>query len=99
MVAVNDTNWLVSAIFSIDFLVCLLAIVGVYAVCWWLVDNFKSVVQIVRALLTPYFQPQEELTLLERYGSWAGNKNRSGYMTYSLSRYKLFKLVRFFFLV
>lgn len=70
--AVSDTNWLVSVIFSIEFLVCLLAIVGVYALCWWIVDNLKSVVQVVRALLTPYFQPQEELTLLERYGSWAG---------------------------
>lgn len=72
MVAVNDTNWLVSAILSIEFLVCLLALVGAYALCWWIVDNFKSVVQIARALLTPYFQPQEELTLLERYGNWAG---------------------------
>lgn len=73
MVAMVDTNWLVSAILRIEFLVCLLALVGVYALCWWTVDNLNSVVQILRALLTPYFQPQEELTLLERYGSWAGN--------------------------
>lgn len=61
-----------SVVFSVNFAVFLLAFVGIYAISWWLIDNLSSVVQVVRTLLQPYFQPQEDLSLIDRYGNWAG---------------------------
>lgn len=49
-----------------------LVCIGAYALLLWIIDNFKSLIQIVTAILTPYFQPQENLSLAERYGNWAG---------------------------
>lgn len=69
----NRNGWLLSTVFSMEFVICLFALIGVYAICWWLIDNLKSVVQVLRTLLTPYFQPQEVQSLNERYGGWAGN--------------------------
>jgi 17beta-estradiol 17-dehydrogenase / very-long-chain 3-oxoacyl-CoA reductase len=51
-----------------------LALIGLWALTWWCYENFKSVIQIIKNVLTPYFQPQENKTLLERYGKWAGKK-------------------------
>lgn len=65
-------DFVLSVVLSVKFAVFLLASVGIYAICWWLIDNLSSVVQVVRTLLTPYFQPQEDLSLIDRYGSWAG---------------------------
>lgn len=65
-------NWLISLVCSLQFIVFLFALCGFYAVCWWLIDNLKSFVQVIFTLLTPFFQPQEEKSLLERYGHWAG---------------------------
>lgn len=65
-------NSVLSAIYSLNTLWFLFTVIGVYAVCWWLIDNLKSIVCVVRTLLTPYFQPQEDLSLIERYGNWAG---------------------------
>lgn len=64
-------DFVLSLVFSVKFAVFLLASVGVYAICWWLIDNLSSVVQVVRTLLQPYFQPQEDLSLVDRYGNWA----------------------------
>lgn len=53
--------------------VCLiLSLIGVYALIWWLSDNLKSSIQIIIALLRPFFQPEDDLPLKERFGSWAG---------------------------
>lgn len=49
-----------------------LVAIGMWALLWWSIDNFKSVVQIIKSMLTPYFQPQENKSLVERYGKWAG---------------------------
>lgn len=65
-------DFVLSVVLSVKFAVFLLATVGIYAICWWLIDNLSSVVQVVRTLLQPYFQPQEDLSLCDRYGNWAG---------------------------
>lgn len=52
-----------------------LAALGAYALCWWLLDNLRSVVEIVVSLLRPFFQPQDERTLVQRFGEWAGNNH------------------------
>lgn len=48
--------------------------VGVWALLWWLIDNLKSMVQILIGVLAPYFQPQENKSLTDKYGKWAGKK-------------------------
>ncbi|CAO1357042.1 unnamed protein product [Diamesa tonsa] len=48
-----------------------LILAGVWAVMCWSIDNLKSVIQIIQSILTPYFQPNENKTLIERYGKWA----------------------------
>lgn len=53
----------------------LLVLAGIWAVLWWSIDNFRSIVEITKSVLTPYFQPQENKTLVEKYGKWAGKKN------------------------
>lgn len=46
-------------------------LLGLWAFSCWLYDNLKSLVQLVVAVLTPYFVPAESKTLVERYGKWA----------------------------
>ncbi|XP_058447888.1 inactive hydroxysteroid dehydrogenase-like protein 1 [Malaya genurostris] len=48
-----------------------LAVLGFGVLLFWLYDNFKSLVQIIVALLMPYFVPTENKSLVERYGKWA----------------------------
>lgn len=59
-------------VFSIQLIALILILIGVYALLWWSIDNLKSIVQIVRSFLVPYFQPQEDISLSEKFGSWAG---------------------------
>jgi len=66
-------SMLMDLIFHTNLAVYLLSLAGVWAVLWWSIENLKSVVQIVKSILTPYFQPQENKTLPEKYGKWAGN--------------------------
>lgn len=63
---------IVAFVFSIQFTVVVLALIGIYALLWYIIENFKSVIQVIRSFLVPYFQPQEDLPLSERFGSWAG---------------------------
>ncbi|XP_070492605.1 hydroxysteroid dehydrogenase-like protein 1 [Chironomus tepperi] len=49
----------------------LLSLIGLYALIWWSYENFKSVLQIAKALLSPYFLPNENKSLTEKYGKWA----------------------------
>lgn len=49
-----------------------LVLIGLYAIAWWLIDNLKSIVQIVLSVMLPYFQPSEDVPLSEKYGNWAG---------------------------
>lgn len=66
---------------DVNVILNLLALAGTWAVLWWSIDNFRSIVEIVLSILTPYFQPQERKTLVERYGKWAGKnmkKNAKG---------------------
>ena len=49
-----------------------LSLIGLYAYIWWAYENFKSILQIVKALLSPYFLPNENKSLSEKYGKWAG---------------------------
>ncbi|KAL7042013.1 hypothetical protein ACKWTF_000991 [Chironomus riparius] len=48
-----------------------LSLIGLYAYIWWAYENFKSILQIVKALLSPYFLPNENKSLSEKYGKWA----------------------------
>lgn len=65
---------LVNFLIESNVLLYLLALAGVWAVLWWSIDNFKSIVQIVKTVVTPYFQPQENKSLIEKFGKWAGTK-------------------------
>lgn len=61
-------------LFYKNVLLYLLALAGVWAVLWWSIDNFRSIVQITRSFLIPYFQPQENKSLVEKFGKWAGKE-------------------------
>lgn len=63
---------ILSVILSTNFIYYALLLAGVYAVICWSMDNLKSVIQIIKSILTPYFQPHENKSLVERYGKWAG---------------------------
>lgn len=65
-------NEIVEFVFSIQFALVILALIGIYAALCYCIDNFKSVIQVIRSFLVPYFQPQEDLPLSEKFGSWAG---------------------------
>lgn len=70
----EHTMWeqIIAFVFSIQLVALILILIGAYALLWWSIDNFKSVVQIIRSFLVPYFQPHEDLPLSERFGNWAG---------------------------
>lgn len=52
----------------------ILSLIGLYALIWWSYENFKSILQIIKALLSPYFLPNENKSLSERFGKWAGKR-------------------------
>ncbi|XP_026328000.1 inactive hydroxysteroid dehydrogenase-like protein 1 [Hyposmocoma kahamanoa] len=53
------------------FLMLVLALIGVIAVCLVLVDSLWSVLELVTSYLMPYFLPAEEQSLVKKYGPWA----------------------------
>lgn len=57
---------------SLPWTTYVLAAIGVYALCLWLIDNLRSLVQVLAAVLMPFFQPQEDVSLVQRFGEWAG---------------------------
>lgn len=57
---------------QMPFLVSVLAVIGAYALFWWLIDNVRSIMQLVVAVLMPFFQPQEDVSMVQRFGEWAG---------------------------
>lgn len=63
---------LLSYILCIESIFIVFLLIGIYASIWWLIDNLKSPVQIITSILRPYFQPQEDLPLKEKFGTWAG---------------------------
>lgn len=63
---------IIKFVFSIQLLALILILIGAYALLWWSIDNCKSIVQICRSFLVPYFQPQEDVPLSEKFGNWAG---------------------------
>ena len=71
-----------SDVLNTNFIYYALILAGVWAVMCWSIDNLKSVIQIIKSFLTPYFRPQENKSLVERYGKWAGkiifNESKSG---------------------
>lgn len=64
-------NDIFAFIFSVQCTALILILIGAYALLWWSIDNFKSIVQIITSFLVPYFQPQEDLPLSEKFGTWA----------------------------
>lgn len=64
----------VIAIFHTNLPLYAIALVGLWALLCWSIENFRSLVQIIGSVLAPYFQPNENKTLIERFGKWAGNK-------------------------
>lgn len=65
---------LISFIFSIQCIILVFVLIGAYASLWYGIDNFKSVVKVIRSILVPYFQPQEDVGLSEKFGQWAGTR-------------------------
>lgn len=55
----------------LDYWTTLIYFVGVYSLAIYLYDNFKSVISIIKSVLEPYFQPQVQKSLIEKYGKWA----------------------------
>lgn len=53
----------------------ILSVIGFYALMWWSYENFKSILQIIKSVLSPFFLPSENKSLSEKYGKWAG-KNK-----------------------
>ncbi|XP_018562623.1 inactive hydroxysteroid dehydrogenase-like protein 1 [Anoplophora glabripennis] len=49
----------------------LLAAVGLLAIFLFLLENLWSLLQAVRAILAPYFIPNEETALAKKFGPWA----------------------------
>lgn len=49
----------------------ILAGIGALSLLLLLVDNLWSVIELVVSYLAPYFQPNEETSLVKRFGSWA----------------------------
>lgn len=68
---------LMNFLFYTNVIFYLLALAGIWATLWWSIENFRSVVQIIKSVLSPYFQPQESKTLVERFGKWAGEEAES----------------------
>ncbi|CAO1336764.1 unnamed protein product [Diamesa serratosioi] len=65
---VNSVKYLVT---NTKLIYYALILAGVWAVMCWSIDNLKSVIQIIQSILTPYFRPHENKSLIERYGKWA----------------------------
>lgn len=55
----------------LDYWTAGIYIVGVYSLVIYVYDNLKSVISIVRSILEPYFQPETQKSLIEKYGKWA----------------------------
>ncbi|XP_075991849.1 inactive hydroxysteroid dehydrogenase-like protein 1 [Anticarsia gemmatalis] len=53
------------------FLITVLALVGVVALCFMLVDSLWSVLELISSYLMPYFLPAEVQSLSKRFGPWA----------------------------
>lgn len=56
---------------SLDIIIMLLSLLGLYAGALWAFDNFKSIVQVSVSLMRPFFQPNEKKSLADRFGKWA----------------------------
>lgn len=73
-----------------------LVLVGLWALLWWSIENFRSLVQIIGSVLAPFFQPNENKTLVERFGKWAGklqpNKIDDDLQLITVKTVKLFEL-------
>jgi hypothetical protein len=66
---------MLSVVFEIKFLVFafyFFALIGVYAFLWWFIVCSLPVIQYIVASIKPYFKCQSSTSLLDQYGSWAG---------------------------
>lgn len=52
--------------------VTVLCIIGFYAVHYYFVENFESIVRIGINLFRNYLYPHKNVSLKERFGDWAG---------------------------
>lgn len=57
-----------------DVLFNVLCAVGLWALACWCYENLRSLFQIIFNVLTPFFMPHENKSLVERFGKWAGRK-------------------------
>ncbi|XP_055836531.1 inactive hydroxysteroid dehydrogenase-like protein 1 [Episyrphus balteatus] len=55
----------------LDYWKTFIYFIGIYALSIYLYDNFKSVISIIKSILEPYFQPNSQKSLIEKYGKWA----------------------------
>lgn len=58
--------------FDIDLLRNFVTFIGIYVLGIYLIENLKSLLSIVRSVLEPYFLPHIPTSLVEKYGTWAG---------------------------
>ena len=58
--------------FDLSYLQNFITVIGIYALIVYLIDNLKSVVLIVKSILEPFFLPHVKTSLIEKYGTWAG---------------------------
>lgn len=65
---------LIQSLFHTNVPFNFLCVIGLWALSCWCYGNFKSLFQIIFAVLTPFFVPHENKSLIERYGKWAGKK-------------------------
>lgn len=82
---------LVNFVFYTNLLNYLLVLAGVWAVLWWSIENFRSVVEITKSVLTPYFQPHENKSLVEKYGKWAGENKSSRWSAFKCNVIRICK--------
>lgn len=59
-------------LFNYDLLIHSLALAGVYAISIWIYDNLKSPFQVLFNVMKSLAFPQNNKSLIEKYGNWAG---------------------------
>lgn len=70
----------------------ILSYIGAYALHWWCLDNFESIINIGIFLVRKLFAPCKYQSLERRFGNWAGkrpnyhrNQNRNVFFHLSFS--------------
>lgn len=52
--------------------VTVLSLIGFYAIHYWCIENFESIIRIGVHICRKYLLQSKDLSLKEKYGDWAG---------------------------